>query len=194
MRSYVLAAGIILPLLGSSPAFAQNNGGVRVEGTIGWDQIRYELEDDGVNLEGRQSGLTYGIAAGYDVPISTNMLAGVELGVSKSTIDFRRFDGVNAIGLDAGRDLEISGRLGTRVGSAALLYGKLGYTNWRVGEQISGTDFVNTRSTNLDGVRVGLGAEVSISPRTYLKSEYRYSNYQDDYARNDIVTGFGFRF
>lgn len=33
-----------------------------------------------------------------------------------------------------------------------------------------------------------------MSPRTYLKSEYRYGNYADNVTSNQVLTGVGLRF
>ena len=42
--------------------------------------------------------------------------------------------------------------------------------------------------------RSGLGYEYLLSGKSYLKLEYRYSNYEGGIERNQAVTGFGFRF
>ena len=47
---------------------------------------------------------------------------------------------------------------------------------------------------NLDGVRVGAGAQFGIGANSYIRTEYRYSNYQDGFDRHQVVGGFGFRF
>ena len=98
----------------------------------------------------------------------------------------------------AGRDLYVGGRVGAVVGGNTLLYAKAGYTNARVnvayddGTAATGPDFAG--HSNLDGVRVGGGAQFGIGPNTYIRTEYRYSNYQDGFDRHQVVGGFGFRF
>ena len=65
-------------------------------------------------------------------------------------------------------------------------------------------------SFNLDGYRVGAGVEHALSPNTYAKIEYRYSNYgrasvlygsdvtsgkfDVDTDRHQAVVSYGFRF
>ena len=51
-----------------------------------------------------------------------------------------------------------------------------------------------TDSANADGVRVGAGAEYAIGPNSYVKAEYRYSNYEGGFERHQALAGFGFRF
>ena len=49
-------------------------------------------------------------------------------------------------------------------------------------------------SDNGGGWRVGAGAEFALSRNTFVKAEYRYSNYEGSLSRNQVVGGFGFRF
>ena len=98
----------------------------------------------------------------------------------------------------AGRDLYVGGRVGSVVGGNTLLYAKAGYTNARVRvdyeDGTAGTVNDFTDRTNLDGVRAGAGAQFAIGSNAYLKTEYRYSNYQDGVDRHQVVGGLGFRF
>jgi len=98
----------------------------------------------------------------------------------------------------AGRDLYVGGRVGFGVGSNSLVYAKAGYTNARFradyddGTAATVADF--TQRTNLDGIRAGVGAQIGVGSRAYLRTEYRYSNYQDGVDRHQVVGGFGVRF
>jgi outer membrane immunogenic protein len=88
------------------------------------------------------------------------------------------------------RELTLAGRLGTPIGDNALLYGKIGYAN----AQVRVENLAVSEKRDLDGVLFGAGAEVRITPRVYLKGEYRYTDYADGYVANNIVTGVGIRF
>lgn len=46
----------------------------------------------------------------------------------------------------------------------------------------------------MDGVRGGVGVEQKLGKSVSLKAEYRYSNYDGPYSRNQGVVGLGFRF
>ena len=84
------------------------------------------------------------------------------------------------------------------VGGNTLLYAKAGYTNARIGldyeDGTAATDPDFSIGTNLDGVRAGAGAQFGIGENTYLKTEYRYSNYEQGFDRHQVVAGFGLRF
>ena len=193
MRKFVIAA--LLAGTFATPAFAQDAApfsGVRVEGLVGYEATGIEGEDS--------DGVTYGAAVGYDFQRG-NAVFGVEGEVGDSGVD-ECFAGVvvatDELCANAGRDLYVGGRVGAAVAPRVLVYGKAGYTNARLrlayedGTAATAPDF--TASDNLDGIRVGGGLEFALGRNAYLKTEYRYSNYEQGFDRHQVVGGFGFRF
>ena len=194
MRKFAFAAALLAGTI-ATPALAQDNpnlGGFHVDGIVGWD--RSSIQNEHAN------GVTYGVGAGYDFR-SGNAIFGVEAEASDSTAD-RSVTGAviagDSLRVRAGRDLYVGGRVGFGVGSNSLVYVKAGYTNARFrvdyddGTAATLPDF--TQRTNLDGVRAGVGAQFGIGSNGYLRTEYRYSNYQDGVDRHQVVGGIGFRF
>ena len=194
MRKFAFAA-LCLAATIATPALAQDNpnlGGFHVDGLVGWDRTSIQNE--------HANGVTYGVGAGYDFQAG-NAIFGVEAEASDSTAD-RDVTGAviagDSLRVRAGRDLYVGGRVGFGVGSNSLIYAKAGYTNARFradyddGTAATVADF--TQRTNLDGVRAGVGAQFGIGSRAYLRTEYRYSNYQDGVDRHQVVGGVGFRF
>jgi len=195
MRKFAFAAALLAGTI-ATPAMAQDNnphlGGFHVDGIVGWDRPR--ISDEHAN------GVLYGMGLGYDVQ-SGNAIFGVEAEASDSTSD-ESATGFAIAGdtlrVRAGRDLYVGGRVGFGVGSNSLVYVKAGYTNARFrvdyddGTAATLPDF--TQRTNLDGVRAGVGAQFGIGSNGYLRTEYRYSNYQDGVDRHQVVGGIGFRF
>ena len=180
----------------AAPAAAQDAAtfaGPRVEAQVGWERMDFDLGDYGVEDDTQESGITYGASVGYDVALGTNLVAGVEATLSYSSTDGAFADG-NALGytFETGRELAVAGRLGVPVGSNALVYGKAGYTNLRV-SAVSDDATTSTR-TDLDGFQAGVGTEIALTPSTYVKGEYNYSDYEDDISRHRILTGIGIRF
>jgi outer membrane immunogenic protein len=194
MRKFAFAA-LCLAATIATPALAQDNphlGGFHVDGIVGWD--RSSIQNEHAN------GVTYGVGAGYDFRAG-NAIFGVEAEASDSTADRTATGAViagDSLRVRAGRDLYIGGRAGFGVGSNSLLYVKAGYTNARFradyddGTVATVNDF--TQRTNLDGVRAGVGAQIGVGSNAYLRTEYRYSNYQDGVDRHQVVGGFGVRF
>jgi outer membrane immunogenic protein len=147
---------------------------------------------------GHDDGVTYGVGGGYDIQSGKGVF-GIEAEAADST-------GKACIGsattadprlcAKAGRDLYIGGRVGTTIGNGrTLLYAKAGYTNAREKlTQDNGAGQFTLAHQNLNGARVGAGAEYSVGPNSFIKTEYRYSNYQDGISRHQLVAGFGFRF
>ena len=193
MRKYLLA--LFAAGVAATPAMAQESApfsGVRVEGIVGYDTT--DVEDE------NSDGITYGAQVGYDIQ-SGNAVFGIEGEASDSTVD-ECVNDVDVVGdelcVQAGRDLYVGGRVGAVVGSNVLLYGKAGYSNARVAldyeDGTAGTALDFEEGENLDGVRVGGGAEIALGPNAYAKAEYRYSNYEQGFDRHQVVGGIGFRF
>ena len=205
-RQFLAAAGVMLaicpvaasaedpagpgsPESASTDAPAPVSTGFRVEGVIGYDAAAFDSFSRG-------DGLLYGLGAGYDLAVG-RMRFGVEAEVTESTArDCFALAGLpgNAC-FRASRDLYAGARIGVVVDRGVLVYGKVGYTNFleNVSIPFAGGIAVNP---DFDGLRLGLGAEIAISRRTYVKVEYRYSNYEwsQDFDRNQGVVGFGLRF
>lgn len=192
MRSFFITAAAGAALL-ATPAFAQGAdpqdfSGFRLEALGGYDHVSGD-GDDG------KGGFAWGAAGGYDAALGRVRL-GIEGEVTDSTIR-QRDVGVRS---DIGRDLYLGARLGYVLSPRAMIYAKAGYTNARVTSRVTtGTTTVKD-STNLDGFRAGAGVEVAISPRFYVKGEYRYSHYGDqngldiDADRHQLMAGVGVRF
>jgi outer membrane immunogenic protein len=194
MRKFAFAAALLAGTI-ASPALAQDTnhlGGFHVEGLVGWDRP---------NIDGEHAnGVLYGMGAGYDFQ-SGNAIFGVEAEATDSTSD-ERANGVTIAGdelrVRAGRDLYVGGRVGFGIGHNSLIYAKAGYTNARVrldyddGTAATLADF--TTRANLDGIRGGVGAQIGIGSNAFVRTEYRYSNYENGFDRHQVVGGIGFRF
>lgn len=193
MRKMIFAALLAGTL--ATPALAQDAspfGGLRVEGVVGYDRADV--------AGGHKGGVTYGAGVGYDMQMG-GAIIGVEAEATESTVDKCTNDfalvGDQLCG-KINRDLYVGGRAGAVVGSSTLLYAKAGYVNGRVKatyeDGTAGTAADFRTSDNLDGVRVGGGVEQAIGPNSFVKAEYRYSNYEQGLEKHQGVVGFGFRF
>jgi outer membrane immunogenic protein len=195
MRTLITLAALAAATAGV-PALAQDTAardgvsfsGPRVEGLVGWDRLQNHGHDSGVN---------YGVGAGYDMQRGRTVF-GVEAEASDSTA--KRCEGARTAAdprlcASARRDLYVGGRIGAVVGSRTLIYGEAGYDNSRVKATLNdGTTKIGLGSKNLDGVRLGAGAEYALGSRSYVKAEYRYTNSEDHWSRNQLLGGVGVRF
>ncbi|MFB0875040.1 MULTISPECIES: outer membrane protein [unclassified Sphingobium] len=178
MKTVIFAA--IAAAAIATPAFAQDDAtftGPRAEVLVGYDK----LDTNGSGL-GNPDGLLYGIGLGYDFQ-SGGAVFGIEGEVSDSTANVD----VGGVDVDAARDLYVGARAGFLISPVALAYVKAGYTNARIKTEGFGGD-------NGDGVRVGAGLEYKLGGQLFVKGEYRYSNYEADVERHQIVGGLGIRF
>jgi outer membrane immunogenic protein len=172
----------------------------RAEGIVGWDRL-----SDGTGQDaGSSDGVVYGGQIGYDFQAGRSIV-GVEAELTGSTTDTRADNLLvngDRLRVDGGRDIYLGGRLGFLAGDRAMIYAKAGYTNARINTEYTVGATRIEEGVDLDGYRVGAGAEVQLSPRVYLKGEYRYSNYSNiqdfdddiDLDRHQVVGGIGIRF
>lgn len=172
MKTLVLAAAAALAAMVAAPAMAQDARddsaftGPRVGATVGYD-----------NYMGAED-VAYGGAVGYDFAYRGVVLGG-EVSLEDST--------VQGYGIHASRDLAASARVGYVVAPRTMLFGKVGYATTRV--EAYGAH------TNLEGVRFGGGVEFAVTPKTYLSTEYRRTEYEGNFGgRDQVMAGVGFRF
>lgn len=189
MRKILTTA--VLALAATGPALAQDRApftGARVEGLVGWDRVQNGGHDD---------ALGWGGMVGYDMQMGRSLV-----GVEAEITDSNNKDCAGAatapdprLCLKTARDLYAGGRIGMVTGDSMLLYAKAGYTNMR-GKFTSddGTTETTLAKSDLDGIRVGVGAEYALSGNSFAKAEYRYSNYEQGIERHQVMAGFGFRF
>lgn len=199
------------------PAAAQDAGpftGPRAGVILGYDALRPgDTQDSQIRGDQGADGFLYGGEIGYDVAFN-NLVVGVEGEITGSTGKVRNDPrNPNDFGygrVKAGRDLYVGARIGVMAAPQTLIYGKVGYTNARLDLTRADATTTTGANFNLDGYRLGAGVEQSLSPNTYAKLEYRYSNYGDarleypngastgtfgvDTDRHQVAVGLGFRF
>jgi outer membrane immunogenic protein len=178
MKTVIFAAAAAA-LLSAAPAFAQDDSfvGPRAEVIAGYDAVKTNS-----NGYGTPDGFLYGIALGYDLSVG-GAVVGLEAELADSTTKYNFTGG----SIDASRDIYVGARAGVPLGDIALAYVKAGYTNARFEANGYGSE-------KLDGLRLGAGLEYKLSTNLFVKGEYRYSNYEQDVVRHQVVGGLGIRF
>lgn len=190
MKKVLLTAATAAIAFAAAPASAQTAApavGARAELLVGYDVVRIDLEDFGIDDTESDSGLLYGLGLGYDFAVSSSMTAGFDVEVSDSTAEEGDEDSGQ---LSAGRDLYAGARVSFPVGTGANVYLKAGYTNFRLKAELGDEE----EGENLDGVRLGIGAQFPISGKAYAGGEYRYSNYEANFTRHQFAAVLGMRF
>lgn len=195
---YLKSIAAIAATILATPALAQDGpappiGGFRVEAVGGYDSAEVNDDNDG--------GVVFGLGIGYDFQVGRRTLLGLEAEATESTNDgcvTDLFQAGDTACARLGRDLYIGTRAGVMVARNVQLYARAGYTNARFrvdyedGTAGGASDF--SFSENLDGVRVGAGAQLDVSRNAYLGGEFRYSNYEQGSDRGQFVGTLGFRF
>lgn len=180
-------AGLATPAVAQT---AQAPTGPRVEALVGYDALRVDLEDFGVDEKLKDNDLFYGIGGGYDVAVSPGLSLGadVELSGSNNKADFD--DGEENAEIRTGRDVYAGGRVTMPISDVANVYAKAGYTNLKIKGEVDGVD----DSFSLDGYRLGAGAQFGLGGNAYVGGEYRFSDYEQDLSRHQVAATLGLRF
>jgi outer membrane immunogenic protein len=188
-----------MALATATPALAQDEApftGLRIEGVVGWDR-----QGDGTGQRSAKGdGVVYGAQVGYDKQMG-GVILGIEGELTWASTKTRARNVLVAgdeLFASTDRDLYLGARIGVPLSSTAMIYAKGGWTNARYEGFYSTPSAAFDGSNNSDGFRLGAGTELKLTGRTYLKAEYRYSNYGDgprtDVDRHQLVGGVGFRF
>jgi len=194
ISTILLAGG--LALLPAVPAMAQD--GLRLEVQGGYDHMNFP--DQTGNAPGATAGggrAVFGVGAGYDVPLSGPVFAGID-----TNVDFGSKSSCNAGVVSAGdqlcgklkSDWDVGARLGVHAGPAAI-YGRVAYD--RTTFATTYTDplaNVSYASKSADGLRLGAGVEYNLTPMVYTKAEYRWTTASDVPDHNQVLAGIGVRF
>lgn len=184
MKIYFAAAAaavFVVPAAANAQAYVQAQGGFDSVSVLG-------ASDEGV---------AFGVAAGYDFALSETVFAGIEASVDDSTTKECARD-IDVVGdelcIKTGRDLSAVVRLGTKLSAADQLYVLGGYTNARL--KVTYDDGVDSfgEGANGDGVRLGAGYRRTFSNNVFAKLEYRYSNYEADFSRHNVLAAVGVTF
>lgn len=213
---FAAASGIAII---AAPAAAQEASpftGPRVEAVVGYDIMRPGSTtdiDNADDLDQSIEDVTYGVGVGYDFNLGGAVvgLEGEYTRTEASTrFDTTSFSGIGVSNVDGGRDMYLGARVGAPVSDNLLLYAKGGYTNASLNVLTSDNITDSETNADLDGWRVGAGAEYALNESIFLKTEYRYSKYEEgefnapsgqigdrigvDLDRHQFMVGVGGRF
>ena len=169
-------------LLISSPALAETTPWVGASAGI-------NINGGGVSLTGR---------AGVDTTIGKNAFIGIGLGAGKNGAK-ECDDSLVYLGdrfcVKGGRELLAEVRLGYETAGKTKIYGVLGYTNLGIkGTYTYQGETAATPTSTLNGVSAGFGVETMIGSKAFLRSEFRYGNYEGGVTSTSLMPTIGFKF
>jgi outer membrane immunogenic protein len=195
VNKFVALTAVAAAALAATPALAQAPQGPRVEALVGYDAPRVRVNDSGIVGTFKDEGIVYGVGAGYDFALGNGAALGVDVEASDSTMKEANSAGT----LRAERDLYAGGRVSFPLGAdGSNVYLKGGYTNARFSAEQQGTRLGNTGlvsvKQDLDGYRIGGGAQFALFGKAYVGGEYRFNDYENNVRRHQIVATVGTRF
>jgi outer membrane immunogenic protein len=169
-------------------------------GTAHAEGARAELHGGFDGLDRRNNSASEdgfaGIGVGYDFSINDKTFIGIEANLDESGAKIKSAPTpTTRATVKANLDINVNTRVGTTLGDGKTkVYALLGYANLRIKAKITGPGLTLTDSANADGYRIGLGVQRDIGKRAYAKVEYRYTNYEGGFTRNQGLVGVGIRF
>lgn len=171
IKTLVIAASVATAAI-ATPAMANNikqdDSSVTVSSPNNFGGVYGELTAGYDDVTGMRdtTNVTYGTSIGINIPVG-RVIVGAEANVDNV------FDR---------RDIGASARLGYAF-DRVMPYAKVGYANYN-----------DALSRKLDGLRVGGGLEYNLSSHTYIKAEYRYTNFEKRVGKHAVLGGVGIRF
>nr|WP_083434498.1 outer membrane beta-barrel protein [Sphingomonas sp. Y57] len=144
----------------ASPALAEGLTGANVEVRLGYERL---------DEIGNPDGVTYGFRAGYQAPLSKDIVIGFDVGLDSSTTEY--------FGLSKSHDLSAMLKIGPRIGENSLIYVTGGYSRMKV-----------KNFGSLNGWRAGVGWQQAISKSFYIGFEGNYTRYNEFNIDDNMVT------
>ncbi len=122
MKFYILAAAVSA-VVAVAPASARDFNGGYAGVALSLDNVQTSGSFEGIGF----SGVGVSGFAGYDVPLSTNVFAGVEANIDGYTADADQL----GTEIDAKWGWGVSARLGTKLNDSTGVYARVGYARAR---------------------------------------------------------------
>ncbi len=171
----------------SSPAFASDYSGGRVEARLGYETPTVSGGGDVFKIG---SAVSYGGEAGYDVAAGKNLTVG-----PYGTLEFSSVkECEDEFCLKVGRNIGAGLRVGYGFKGKYIVYGKLGYANIKM----TASDGIDSVSDTKGGIQGALGFEGAIGKNAYWGAEVNYGDYGKfegiNLQRRHVAAKIGFRF
>lgn len=154
----------------------------------------------GYDHDGFEEGAVYGARIGYDFGVGRSVQLGLDAELNDVTTDQELLPifGNPAMTVGDGPDFYIGPRATFLLSRQFSLYGGAGYTRARHGyfRLVTPGVFGPIEAAHFtdDGYRLSLGGQFNITSRAFLGAEYRYSDYERGFQREQFVGTIGFRF
>ena len=163
MRKFAIIAAAVAAVA-AAPALAANSGPYIGAG-VTHDNLSGGGDAEGIGM----SGVGGTVFAGYDLPLSENTFAGVEVNFDLASAKLG--DDVNSF--EADHKFGVTGRLGFNVSEGVALYGRVGYQRGRASITVEGDKVSESR----DGLLLGGGIEAAVSESIAVRAQYSRTHF-----------------
>ena len=199
--SLLISSCVLLALLPTAPAFAQDFNGLHAGVQGGWEQndVRNPETDLGtVAIDDDHQSFTGGFFLGYDQQVAPQIVLGVEGGMDFSADDSVESTSVTGlVSVDPQWSIDLTTRAGYLLNPTTLTYVRGGYTNARIETSVTNGATLLLETENRNGWLVGAGVERQFLQNVSGRLEYRYSDLSEgegSFDRHRILAGIAYRF
>jgi outer membrane immunogenic protein len=172
MSKTIMFAAAVATLV-TTAAKAEVFNGPYIGVQAGWEQNKKENPFTILTDKSKQSGIQYGLNAGYDVKLSDQFVVGVEAALGFTTNSDTRILGTSIARYKPARTFDFSARAGILASPSALFYVRTGYSNARFNLDETVAAVKKRVSGNTDGWMIGGGLEYGFTDRISGRVEYR---------------------
>ncbi len=149
-----------------------------------------DVQIDGLSANG------YGAAlyAGYDLPLSANIFAGLEANATLTSAALTLSEDDFKSQIKARESFGFSTRLGYKVTDATGIYARVGYQRTKFKATISDYDSRNSENSTQEALVYGAGLETGLGSKTSLRAEYIIEDYDSATSNSKLSVGISYRF
>lgn len=184
---FTVLTGAVVALAVSSPAFASDYSGARVEARLGWETPTVSGDGDIYKIG---SAVSYGGEVGYDLAAGKSWTVGPYAAMEFSSV--KLCDGDFCLKVD--HNIAAGGRVGYGFGGKYVVYGKLGYASLK----LTATDGIDSESDSQGGIQGAIGFEGAMGKSAYWGVEANYGDYGKfegiNLQRRHVAAKVGMRF
>lgn len=154
----------------------------------------YELQGEflgDANVDGLSAnGYGASVYAGYDLPLSANIFAGLEANATLTSAALTVSDEDGKAQIKARESFGFSTRLGYKVTDATGIYARVGYQRTNFKATVGSLSDNDTQ----EALVYGAGLETRLGGKTSLRAEYTVEDYDDVVSNSKLSVGISYRF
>lgn len=189
MKTFAIALLASVAVTGTAQAQTFEGPYIGVAAVRDAYEIQGVLED--VTIDGfSANGYGAALYAGYDLPLSANIFAGLEANATLTGAALTLSDDDFKSQIKARESFGFSTRLGYKVADATGIYARVGYQRTKFKATFDG----DSENSTQEALVYGAGLETGLSNKTSVRAEYTIEDYDSTTSNSKLSVGLSYRF